>query len=412
GVFSNFSDLGLIILDEEEDASYKSRDTMPYYQTKDVALKLAELFSANVIFGSVVPSVESYKNFEVARLNDIETKKPILVDMRNEVHGGNYSILSYQLQEKLENVINGGKKAVLFISRKGSETFVFCRDCGYVEKCPNCDASLIHHEGVKSFLACHYCGFKKDLILKCPKCQSHRIKYFGAGTQKSKEEILKLWPEAKIGILDSDFAPTQKEQKEVFDGFKNGNINILVGTQLLFKKYDLLKVELAAVLSMDNLLYLPDFRSGERIFQVASRISFFCGKNSDFIIQTYTPENPIFEIIKNMDYEKFYKNEIQSRETFGYPPFSSLIKLIYKNKDRKIAELEADRLTSKIEKLNLKNIRILGPAPAYIPKVKNNYIWQVIVKIKNTDDPKKEKDLLLKNIPEGWIIDVNPESLL
>lgn len=181
---------------------------------------------------------------------------------------------------------------------------------------------------------------------------------------------------------------------------------------MIFKKYDIPKVSLVSILSIDNLLYLPDFKSGERIFQIAKQVSFFCKKNSDFLLQTYTPDNPILETIQKMDYESFYKNEIESREIFSYPPFSNIIKLIYKHRDRYISESEAEKLAKKIIDLNLKNVQVLGPAPAYIPKIKNNYIWQIILKVKNTKEAKKEKDALLKNIPENWIIDVSPESLL
>lgn len=418
GAFLNFSDLGLVILDKEQDSFYKSRDMMPYYHTRDIALKLAELSSADIILGSSTPSIEMYF---LAQKGKIKLKsnlgvqplsKPVLIDMRNEMHGGNYSILSYQLQQKLENIIKKNDKAIFFISRRGSETFVFCRDCGYIEKCPNCETSLIHHTETRSLLVCHYCGFKKDIQLKCPSCQGHKIKYFGAGTKKAEEEILKLWPNAKIGVLDSDIAPTQKKQEEILNKFKEGKINILIGTQLLFKKYDIPKVSLVSILSMDNLFYLPDFKSGERIFQIARQVSFFCKKNSDFLLQTYTPDHPVLETIRKMDYESFYKSEIESRKAFSYPPFSQIIKLIFKHKNRYASETEAERLTEKIINLNLKNIQVLGPAPAYIPKIRNNYIWQIILKLNSKKEAEKEKNLLIKNIPEGWTIDVNPESLL
>jgi len=419
GVFLNFAKLGLVILDQEDDQAYKSHDMMPYYHTKEVALKLAELFCAEFIYGSLTPSVETYwlketKKIGFVQLKDSSPKKtPIFIDMRNEIFGGNYSILSWRLQNEIENVLNKKEQALFFISRKGAETFVFCRDCGYVEKCPNCDSSLIHHkEKNMSALLCHHCGFRKEIQLKCPNCQSHRIKYFGAGTQKAKEEILKLFPKAKVGILDSDITPTQKEQKKVFEDFKNKKLDILVGTQLLFKKYDLAKVELVAVLSLDNLLYAPDFKSGERVFNILSRISSFCKNKGKFYLQTYTQENPVLELAAKLNYDEFYKNEISAREIFSYPPFSKLIKLIYKNKNRSLAEREAEKLTEKFKKLNLSAIQLLGPAPAYIPKVRNEYIFQIIVKIKISGDLENKKNTLLKNVSEGWIIDVDPKSLL
>jgi len=337
----------------------------------------------------------------------------MLIDMRNEIHGGNYSILSWQLQNDLEDVLERKKQAVFFISRKGAETFVFCRDCGYVEKCPSCESSLIHHkERNMSVLLCHQCGYKKNIQLKCPKCHSHRIKYFGAGTQKAKEDILKLFPNAKVELLDSDITPTQKEQRRVLDDFKNKKIDVLIGTQLLFKKYDMPKVELVTILSLDNLLYTPDFRSGERVFNVFQNISTLCKSNGKLHLQTYTQENQVLELCAKINYEAFYKNEISSREMFSYPPFSRLVKLVYKNKDSRLAESEAVRLSEKLKKLELENVQILGPAPAHVPKVRNEYIFQIILKIRMAEDMENKKITLLKNIPEGWLIDVDPENLV
>jgi primosomal protein N' (replication factor Y) len=419
GVFLNFAKLGLLVFDQENDQAYKSRNMMPYYHAKDIALKLAELFSAKFVYGSAIPSIETYwlskiKKIDIIHLETEAPKKlPMLIDMRNEIFGGNYSILSWQLQNDIENILEKKEQALFFISRKGAETFVFCRDCGYVEKCPNCESSLIHHrESNMSLLLCHQCGFKKEVQLKCPACQSHRIKYFGAGTQKAKEEVLKLFPKARVGILDSDVTPTQKDQKKVFLDFKNKKIDILIGTQLLFKKQELKKVNLVAILSLDNLLHIPDFRSGERIFSILKNISSFCKNKGKLYLQTYTQENQVLELAAKLDYDKFYKSEISARELFSYPPFAKLIKFIYKNKNKNLAESEAVRLSEKFKKLDMSNIQILGPAPAYIPKVRNEYIFQIIVKIKISDDFENKKSILLKNIPEGWIIDVDPSSLL
>lgn len=416
GVFLNFAGLGLIILDEEQDSSYKSQDMMPYYHTKDIAFKLSEIFNADLILGSNTPNISTY---HLPRLEmQSPNKRFEVIDMRNEIHGGNYSILSYRLQQELDNIIENKKQAILFISRRGAETFVFCRDCGYVEKCPKCDSSLIHHKDLSSLgrsqgvLVCHYCGFKKDSPLSCPKCKSHRIKYFGAGTQKAKEEILKNYPEAKVEILDIDSAPTIESQKDIVQKFKNKEANILIGTQLLLRKHGALKADLICILSIDNILYIPDFKSGERIFRIMREFSLFGKDKAKFLLQTYTPEHGIFEIIKDLDYEKFYKQEIESREAFGYPPFSALVKLIFKDKNKDFAGKEAKKMAAKISSLKLAAIQVLGPAPAYIPKVKNEYIWHIILKIENNEKGEEEKNAVLKNIPEGWTIDVNPESML
>lgn len=418
GVFLNFSKLGLVILDQEDDQAYKSRDMMPYYHTKGVALKLSELFSAKLIYGSATPSIETYWLAKTKKIDTthLETRSPnrspMLVDMRNEIHGGNYSILSWQLQNDLEDILSKKKQAIFFISRKGAETFVFCRDCGYVEKCPKCDSSLIHHkERNTSVLMCHQCGYKKDIQLRCPKCQSHRIKYFGAGTQMAKEEVIKLFPDAKVEILDSDITPTKKEQKKALDDLRDKKIDILIGTQLLFKKYDMPKADLAAILSLDNLLYAPDFRSGERVFNILVKMSYFCKKSGKFYLQTYTQENPVLELCLRLDRDSFYKSEIAARKLFFYPPFAKLIRLSFKNKEKHFAEAEAVKLSEKLKKLAGENVQVLGPAPATIPKVRNEYIFQIILKIKTSEDMENKKTTLLRNVPEGWLVDVDPDSL-
>jgi len=412
GIFFDFYDLDLVVLEEEDDQAYKSRDMMPYYHTKGVALKLAELHGAKAILGSQNPDIETYYNYSDDKPSKNIERPANIIDMRNEMHGGNYSILSYNLQNNLENILNKKKQAILFISRKGSETFVFCRDCGYVETCPDCESSLIHHKYKKSMLICHSCGFYKEASIKCPKCESPRIKYFGAGTEKAKEEVLKLFPDAKVEILDSDIAKDTKDQEKIFEKFKNKEVDILIGTQLLFKKYNMPKADLLAVLSMDNLLYQPDFRSGERIFKIARSMSSLGNKNSIFIIQTYTPENPTIEIASKLDYKKFYESEIAQRKVFSYPPFSHLIKLSYKSKYRQKADNESLKLAQKLKGLKLESVQILGPAPAYIPKIKQNYIFNIIIKIKDSKDFKKEKMMLLDKVEEGWTIDVDPENLL
>ncbi len=412
GLFLDFCDIGLIIFEKEEDSSYKSKDMAPFYNSRDIVLRLSDEFSAPIIFGSNSPSIESYfyvKKSKGQIILDKKSKPPQVVDMKNEIFGGNYSILSYQLQQKLNNILQNKKQAILFLSRRGSETFVFCRDCGHIEKCKNCDLSLIHHKGFKKSLVCHYCGFSKEMVIVCPKCKSHRIKYFGAGTQKAKEEILKIFPGAKIGILDSDITPNLKDQEFVFDMFKKKKLDILIGTQILFKNKDIPKSDLVAILSMDNLFYLPDFKSGERIFQIAKNMSLFSSCDGDFILQTYTPENEVLQIIQKLDYDIFYKNEIEAREIFFYPPFSEVLKLIYKNKDSKKAEKSALLLIKKLKSLNLKDVIFMGPAPAYISKIRGQYIWQIVVKLKPGSKYKKD---IFKNVPNDWIVDVNPESLL
>ncbi len=412
GVFLDFSELGLVIVDKEEDSSYKSQDMLPYYQTKDVAKKIAELSFAKIIYGANVPTVESYYLVK-DKLVEKDKKKHyfLTVDMRNEIYGGNYSILSYYLQGNLEDILRKNRQAILFISRRGSETFVFCRDCGWVEKCKNCEASLIHHK--KIGLLCHYCGFKKEAPVVCPQCHGHKIKYFGAGTQKAKDEILKLFPNAKVKILDSEITPNLKDQEKIVKDFNLKKIDILVGTQLMFKWGFKLKADLSAVLSFDNILHLPDFKSQERVFNIAKNLSFI-SKQQEMILQTYTKDHYLIsDISKKIDYDVFFSEEIKLREKFCYPPFSFLVKIIYKNKSIVQGENEVQKIKEKIVNLKIKEIEILGPALAYIPKIKNFYIWHIIIKIKDKKQELKIKKEITKALSEfEYVADINPESLL
>ena len=426
-LFAPFQKLELIVVDDEQNQSYKS-DQAPRYQTKKTALKLAELAKTKIILESSTPSVESYwaskqKKYKLIIQNSkSKIQNFVIVDMKEESHKGNYSIFSEVLVDSLKRTLKQKKQVVLFVGRRGMATFIICQDCGYVVKCPNCNIPLVYHILEKNeILTCHHCNYNEAPPPFCPKCSSHRIKYSGIGTQKVEAEIKKLFPKAKVRRLDSDIAKSKKQENKIWQDFTAKKIDILIGTQMILKAQDFKNVDLIGVVSIDSILNIPDFRSGERVFQTITKFLKLPKLNkAKIILQTYHPNNLIFRVALRGDYEDFYKNEIKDRRALTYPPFSNLIRLIYKNKDRKLCEenskILAERLKNRIYNIQYTKykIQVLGPAPAFIPKERGRYIWQIVIKIRNESEKieNKLKNELLKIVPNDWTVDVDPESLL
>lgn len=421
-IFANFLDLGLIIIDEEHNPHYKSWDMMPYYHTKTVAFKLAELCGARVALGSEIPSIESYYfakrgdyEFIAAKKSVTEEKHPTdIIDMRNELFGKNYSVFSYQLQSALENILEDeSKKAILFVSRRGNQSFIFCPDCKYMEKCDRCEAHLIFHTVPKRNMICHQCGWQKEPPSLCGKCQSRHIRTFGGGTQKASEEIEKLWGYKNTLVLDYDTASTYKDQQKIIAQFQEEKNKILIGTQALLGKPEMPKADLLAIVSLDNLLYIPDYKIGERIYRLIHGMRAYAKPNARFLFQTYTPENEMLLNILKQDYDDFYQKEISSRKDFNYPPFSDIVKITAKDISERGAKAKARKIADYLERVAQKigtQIDVLGPSPAYVPRVKNQYIYQVVLKIIKMDEQARTQ--ILKRVAEHAIVDVEPESII
>jgi primosomal protein N' (replication factor Y) len=440
-IFSPVKNLAYIILDEEHDPSYKQYDQNPRYHAKKVAIDLAEIFNAKVILGSATPSVDSYYlttkdspltfppcrggyglHRLIKRISGDEMPRVEIVDMRDEFKKGNFSVFSDVLQEKIKQNLNQEKQIILYLNRRGAATFVSCRDCGFVEKCPNCDMPLTYHLN-NSNLICHHCGFNKTISLQCPNCQSTAFKYFGAGTQKVEAELTKLFPIAKILRMDRDTTQTRESHQKLYQQFKNHQYDILIGTQMITKGWDLPNIGLVGIISADTALNLPDFRASERTFQLITQVAGRTGRGEEVgevILQTYSPNNFVIQAAAKHDFEKFYQEEIASRENLGYPPFTRLIKLFFRHPKQKTAEEAANNLfnkllnrSGKMRNLTRKDtesaIELLGPSPAFIPRIRNNFIYQIIIKIKKT---KININKLLNDVPNNWIIDIDPESLL
>jgi len=391
-LFLPFKDLNLIIIDNEENPGYKSWDMQPKYHTKTLALKLAQINNSKTILGTSFPSIESFyfssqNKYKITK-EEQEQNKVKIIDLRQEIKKGNFSVLS----DELEKEIKQSEQSILFINRKGTARAMVCRDCGYTIKCPYCSAPMVYYKETK--LICKHCSKEIKMPSLCPKCGSRRMKELGPGVEKVVQSVQKL---GKTVSLDS----TKKQQKQILKDFKNKKYKILVTTQLP----ENIKVPLSANVIADSIINLPEYRSQYNFFRIIQKLR---ENSKKTLIQTYNPEIKIFNSIKNNKTEEFFKKEIETRKALFYPPFSKIIKLSLTKTDRHKAKEEATELKQKIEKY-LKQAEISGPNPGFVEKKKNKYIWQIIIKIK-TEDYKKAR--FLKTLASNWDIDVEPASLL
>jgi len=428
-ILTPIQDLGLIIIDEEHDQSYKQYDQNPQYHVKDVASKLSELTNCKVILGSATPSIETYYQAKSKRIKLLEMPerfqggydmpKVQIVDMRVELKKKNFSIFSEALQEELEKTLNNKKQALLFINRRGTSTFVMCRDCGHVLKCPHCDVPLVYHSGFSNSnnLNCHYCNYGEKIKSECPKCNSKYIKYFGAGTERIESEFKAQFPGVRVARMDKDTMNTKFAHFKTFNDFLTKKYNVLIGTQMITKGFDLPNIDLIGIISADTCLNLPDFKSFERTFQLITQVAGRTGRGQDqgkVILQTYNPENKVLKAASKHDFKSFYDLEIVERNNLNYPPFSKLIKLTLKGKDHKKIQnktINIAKTLSKYIKDNKLNIDILGPSTAFIPKKRGEFIWQIILKIKK-DISLEKRNKLLSILSTDCNVDIDPESLL
>jgi primosomal protein N' (replication factor Y) len=422
-IFAPQPQLGLIIIDEEHEWTYK-QDNSPRYHTRDVALKIAGLNGATVVLGSATPDVSTYYRAQKGEYRLLEMPDRVtpregaplpkieIVDLRKELKTGNTGIFSHLLESAIKEALDKKEQVILFFNRRGTSTFVQCRDCGKVLQCPNCYVSLNYHAD-NDFLLCHQCNYKKRTPKYCPECGSARIKYLGLGTQKLEQETAAAFPGAKLLRWDSDSTKRKDAHKNILDAFKNRKADILIGTQMLAKGLDLPNVTLVGVVIADSGLNLPDFRAGERTFQLISQVAGRAGRGEaggKVIVQTYMPDNYAIQATINHDYAAFYNQEIEYRKQLKNPPFSKLIKMTYVHANDTVCRNEAERMKKQLsleaESAGLFGIDILGPSPAFIQRLRGRYRWQIILRGINPGE------LLSKiDIPQGWIIDVDPVGL-
>lgn len=426
-IFLPFSNLGLIVIDEEHETSYKS-DSDPKYHARDIAGFKSEIEGCKVVLGSATPSIETYYKatqgeYDIITLNNRVDGANLptidIVDMRQELKDGNKSMFSRRLQEEMFNCLEKKEQAIMFLNRRGYSTFVSCRECGYVFKCSNCDISLTYHNDDN--LTCHYCGAKQKALRTCPKCKSKYVKYFGVGTEQLEQSVKRTFLDSKPLRMDFDTTRGKDSYERVYRDFAAKRYNVLIGTQMIAKGLDFKDVTLVGIIAADLSLNLPDYRAAERTFQLITQVAGRAGRGNKagtVILQTYNPENYSIIYAAENNYKNFYEEEIIIRKLREYPPFSKIlcINLSSENEENLIKCIQnlADKI--RIKNYESDKIELLGPCPCGVSKIKNLHRWQIILKGQFDDDYAMDiKNLVYeqinyKNIRIG--IDINPNSLL
>ncbi|MFR2534319.1 MAG: primosomal protein N' [Clostridia bacterium] len=392
-LFAPLKDIRLIIIDEEHDASYKS-EMSPRYEAKEVARKIANMKQIPLVLGSATPDIGTYYKAQKGEIALLElTRRPNnaslpeveVIDLREELANGNRSMLSTKLYEAIQENIRNHHQTILFLNRRGYSTFIMCRDCGYTAKCKNCDITLTYHLK-QNKLKCHYCGYEQRPMQVCPVCQSDHIRYFGTGTQKLEAEIQKLFPQASTIRMDMDTVTKKNAHEEILNRFKNENIDILIGTQMVVKGHHFPNVTLVGVVAADSSLNIEDYRANERTFQILTQVAGRAGRENlpgKVYIQTYDPENLAIEYAKQQDYKLFYNTEIMLRKQLKYPPFCDIIVIGVSGKEENKVKACINRLHEYLKTRVIREkigILLYKPVPAPIDKIKNKYRWRMIIK--------------------------------
>ncbi len=398
-IFAPFKNIGIIILDEEHENSYKS-ETSPRYHAIEVAEKRAEDESCILLLASATPSIAEfyrasqgeYTLFEMTkRYNQGAMPEVCIVDMRGELfENKNRSPISFKLQREIQQNLDNRQKTILFLNRRGYSTFVSCRECGEVINCPDCSIAMTYHKG-KDLLTCHYCGNTRRNVTKCPSCGSEYVKYFGTGTQKIEEELLKLFPEAKVLRMDTDTTSQKGGHEKILDEFSKGGADILLGTQMVTKGLDFHDVTLVGVLAADTSLAVDDFRANERGFSLFTQVCGRAGRgdlSGRAVIQTYQPGNTTINFAKEHDYIAFYENEIMQRKRLNYPPFCDIIYIMATGEDEQSVKSVIEDIGKVIDR-NMRSDKNIfsksGPSPAPIAKIKNNFRYRILLKCRDYD---------------------------
>ena len=421
-------------MDECHDDSYYQSNMGPVYNSIEAALILGKVIGAAVIFGSATPNVDLYFRAQnqhwpvvhlekriAAHAKDIDpinksTYLPLpnidVVDMRNELQQGNRSIFSRSLQEELKEVIEKQQQVILYLNRRGSTTIIFCRDCGYTVHCPKCDFPMTFHQDTNQ-LMCHTCGYTRKILKKCPECRSNRIRQYGMGTERVEQTLLDLIPSARTLRWDADTAAGKQSEAIILSHFKRHNADVLIGTQMLAKGLDLPLVTLVGVILADVGLNFPDYRAGERAFQLLTQVAGRAGRSAlggNVILQTFQPEQYAIQFASKHDFRGFYAAELGYRRELQYPPFSKLIRFETRDPDQEKAKQRAFNLAShlseKIIKSTDKTLQVIGPSPPYFGKRSGYYRWQLILK-------GNQPELIIPQLDlHNWRVNVNPPNLL
>jgi primosomal protein N' (replication factor Y) len=480
-LFAPFPSLGLIVMDEEEDTSYKA-SRAPRYHVRETAEQLAKMSGALFVMGTATPSLEAYARAEAGRyrlltlpsrimshrkrvedwrrvlnlprsryrpLQDPQEARPVsdwdvaamttaepppspgdgpnqtpealtvplppvhVVDMRTELKEGNRSIFSRALQDAVDGALGRGEQVILFLNRRGSATYVFCRDCGWVAECPRCDIPLTQHRKA-SVLVCHRCNYRRRLTHTCPECGSHRVRAFGLGTEGLATRVAERWPAARSLRWDRDAASSRGAHTTIMAHFARGDADILIGTQMIARGLDIPKVTVVGVISADTALNFPDFRAAERTFQLLAQVAGRSGRGilgGDVVVQTYHPDHYAVRLAAAHDYGAFAERELAFRHQAGYPPAVRLARLVVARQDadkaRRAAEALADNLRRALSARGLPATDLIGPAPAFFARVRGRYRWQILLRSVSPADFLREV-----SIPPGWLVDIDPITIL
>ena len=428
-IFAPVNNLGIIIIDEEHDSSYKS-ESSPRYNAKEIAQKIAQERKIPLVLGSATPDIDTFYKAELGQANLLKLTKRAnnsnlpevkIVDLKMELATGNKSMLSFELYDEMKKNLQEKRQTILFLNRRGYSTFIMCRECGYTMKCPNCNISLTYHS-FENKLKCHYCGHEENIVKTCPECNSDKIRYFGTGTQKLEQEIKKIFPEASTIRMDVDTVTKKNSHEEILNKFKNDNIDILIGTQMVVKGHHFPNVTLVGVIAADGSLNIDDYRANEKTFQILTQVAGRAGRENlpgKVIIQTYNPDNFEIECAKEQDYDLFYNTEIELRKQLNYPPFCDIIVAgisgTKENDVKSISEYFQKMLKTNLEKYG---ISVFMPMPAPIDKIQNKYRWRIIAKGNVNNDVNIIINKCLKSIYDinnkevRVSVDVNPNNML
>lgn len=433
-VFAPFENLSMIIIDEEHETTYKSENS-PRYDAKDVARYIMKKNSGTLILASATPSVVTYYRAMQGEIGFIkvnkrynETPLPYVstVDMKEELKSGNHGVLSNELVGKLEEARDNGKKSILLLNRRGYSTFVSCRDCGYVVKCPKCDVAMTYHS-TDARLKCHYCGNTVFTPSKCPECGKTSIRYFGTGTQRLEEELYRIFPESKIIRMDNDTTTTKMSHERLLKRFKNEPSSILIGTQMIAKGLDFKDVSLVGVVAADSTLFVGGYIGNEKTFSLITQVCGRAGRGDEqgyAVVQTYQPDHYAIMAAQTQDYEKFYENEIVFRKNVKYPPFCDIINIIFTGNDEKKIFSFADSLkkymTSAVDGHNERQhyISMYGPVPCSVAKIKDKYRFHILIKCTKAQNIKTSLFEALQNLTKTSSsdivvsVDVNPVNFI
>lgn len=427
-LFTPVPNPGVIILDEEHDASFK-QDSEPRYHARAVARKMAEVYRIPVVLGSATPSIETMWNAEegtyhLLKLPDrvapvrgsmlsqrLELPEVEVVDLKAELRQGNSGVLSTSLKAAVNRSLSRGEQAILLLNRRGMSTIVMCRSCGHRLECPNCDIPLVFHKD-RHELICHRCDHRTVPPESCSECAG-RLDYFGAGTQRVEEETRRQFPDARVMRWDQDAVRRSGGYAQMLQRVEDGHVDIIVGTQMVSKGFDLPGVTTIGVVQADSMLYLPDFRSPERTFQLLTQVAGRAGRRgpgSVVVFQTYTPDHYAVIAASKHDYDQFYSDEIRFREQFRFPPFYRLARFMIRSDKEATAAVEAEMMARELARFARANdieMEMLGPTPAFVAKIRNQYQWQIVMRT-------KEMDRMLDGMPSrpGWVVDIDPESML